>query len=72
MRVTNTSLNTEFLDVYMLTPGTPIDDITFPQVFGIPSLANSGFTAVSEGMRELTVTLPFRERCQRSARPLAR
>ena len=57
MRVLNTSLNTDFLDVYMLAPGTPIDDITFPQIFGIPSLANSGFTAVSEGMRELTVTL---------------
>ena len=57
MRVTNTSLSTEFLDVYMLVPGTPLDDIVIPQVIGIPSLLNTGFTAVSDGIHELTVTL---------------
>jgi len=57
MRVTNTSLSTEFLDVYMAAPGTPLDDIILPQVLGIPSLLNTGFTAVSDGMQELTVTL---------------
>jgi len=57
MRVLNTSLSTEFLDVYSLTPGTPIDDTTIAQIRGLPSLQNSGFAAVPEGMRELTVTL---------------
>lgn len=57
LRVLNTSMSTEFLDVYILAPGTPIDDDTQPQIRAIPSLQNSGFAAMAEGMRELTVTL---------------
>ncbi len=57
VRITNTALSTEFLDVYMLAPGTPIDDLVFPQLFGIPPLANSGFAASTAGMLEITVTV---------------
>ena len=41
----------------MLPPGTPLEDANIPQIRGIPSLANTGFNATSDGMLELTITL---------------
>ena len=58
IRILNASVSTETLDVYMLPPGTSIDDTLIPQISGIPSLANTGFIATFEGMLELTITLP--------------
>jgi len=58
IRILNASVSTETLDVYMLPPGTSIDDTLIPQITGIPSLANTGFIATFEGMLELTITLP--------------
>ena len=57
IRILNASVSTEFLDVYILPPGTSIDDTLIPQIRGIPSFANTGFSAVFEGMVELTITL---------------
>ena len=57
IRILNASLTTEFLDVYLLPPGTPIEDAFIPQIRGIPSLSNTGFAPISEGMLELTITL---------------
>jgi hypothetical protein len=57
IRILNASLTTDFLDVYLLPPGTPIEDAIIPQIRGIPSLSDTGFNATSEGMLELTITL---------------
>ena len=57
IRILNASVTTEFLDVYLLPPGTSIEDTLIPQVRGIPSFANTGFSAVFDGMVELTITL---------------
>jgi hypothetical protein len=57
IRILNASLTTEFLDVYLLPPGTPIEDAIIPQISRIPSLADTGFSPTSEGMVELTITL---------------
>ncbi len=57
MRFLNASLSTDFLDIYLLPPGTSIDDAIIPQVRGIPSLTNTGFNATSTGLLEVTITL---------------
>ena len=57
IRILNASLTTEILDVYLLPPGTPIEDAIIPQISRIPSLSDTGFSATSEGMLELTITL---------------
>lgn len=57
IRILNASLNTEVLDIYMVEPGTPIDDVIFPLFRGLPSLLDTGFTNSAQGMLELTVTL---------------
>ncbi len=58
IRILNASVSTEFLDVYLLPPGTSIEDTLIPQVPGLPSFANTGFSATFDGMLELTITLP--------------
>ncbi len=57
IRFLNASVTTELLDVYLLAPGTPIEDAIIPQVSRIPSLSDTGFNATPEGMLELTITL---------------
>jgi len=57
IRILNASLSTDFLDVYLLPPGTSIDDAIIPQIRGLPSLTNTGFNATSTGMLEVTITL---------------
>lgn len=57
LRIINASVNTDVVDIYMLEPGTPIEDAIIPQVFGLPSLVNTGYNARPAGMLELTVTL---------------
>jgi hypothetical protein len=56
MRIANASLSTDFLDVYLLPPGTSIDDTIIPQIRGLPSLTTTGFNAASTGMLEVTIT----------------
>jgi hypothetical protein len=57
MRILNASVNTEAVNVYILEPGTPIDDTALPTIIGIPTGTNTGFAATRSGMRELTITL---------------
>ena len=57
IRILNASLNLNGVDIYMLDPGTPIDDDATPTIVGFPSLANTGFTATRSGMLELTLTM---------------
>ena len=57
IRILNASLSTESLDIYFLPPGTPIEDAIIPQIRGIPSLADTGFNVIADGMLELTITL---------------
>ena len=57
MRILNVSFSTESLDIYTLEPGTPIDDDVTAQLRGLPTQFDTGFTASTEGLQELTVTL---------------
>ena len=57
VRILNASLNTQSLDIYMLEPGTPIDDVIVPQIRGIPPLRDTGFSDSAVGMLEFTITL---------------
>ena len=56
LRIVNAASNTGFLDVYVLDPGTPVDDDAVPRVLGIPPLAATSFIGLVEGTKELTVT----------------
>lgn len=58
LRILNASVTTDSLDIYILQPGTDIDDAIIPVIPGLPSLTTTGFSAVSSGMLELTITLP--------------
>ena len=57
IRMLNASLNTEVLDIYMVEPGTPVDDVILPRFRGLPSLLDTGFADSPQGMQEITVTL---------------
>ena len=56
-RFLNASFNTEALDVYILEPGTPIDEDVLALIRALPSAVDTGFVELPGGMRELTVTL---------------
>jgi hypothetical protein len=56
-RILNASFSTAFLDVYILPPGTPLEDLIIPQIRSIPTAADTGFAATSTGLLEFTVTL---------------
>ena len=57
VRMINLSINTDFLNVYLLDPGTPIEDTTIPAFPGFPSRLDTGFFGAQEGLQELTITL---------------
>ena len=57
LRILNASVSTELLDVYLLPPGTSIEDTLIPQIRGLPTFADTGFSGTSTGMLELTITL---------------
>lgn len=57
IRFVNASVNTEFIDIYLLEPGETPDDVLVPDVLGLPSLQNTGFGNAPEGMVEVAVTL---------------
>jgi hypothetical protein len=57
LRIFHASSNSDAIDIYMLEPGTPIEDALAPVFAGLPPLFNTGFGGVPEGMRELTITL---------------
>ncbi len=57
IRILNVSFSTEFLDIYLLEPGTPIDDDAIAQIRGLPTLFDTGFANSTEGLLELTITL---------------
>ena len=57
IRIVNASVTTDFLDIYILPPGTEIDDPIIPQFRALPSIATTGFTATFSGMLEFTITL---------------
>jgi len=57
IRFLNVAFSADFLDIYMLPPGTPIDDEVAARIRGIPPLLDTGFSDSTAGMLELTVTL---------------
>ena len=57
IRFLNVAFNTEALDIYILEPGTPIDDDAIALIRGLPPAVDTGFNVFSEGLFELTVTL---------------
>jgi len=56
VRVVNMSVNNDFLDVYVVPPGTVIDDDTDAQVTALPTLLDTGFFAADTGSSEIVVT----------------
>lgn len=58
-RITSMVTNIDSVDIYVLEPGTPIDDEVNPAVFGIVGAVDTGYLPMENGMRELTVTLNF-------------
>jgi hypothetical protein len=52
----NSAVNVDSIDIYVLEPGTPIDDAVVPTVINATSAYDTGFVPLLPGMRELTVT----------------
>ena len=57
MRVINLAVNVSIVNVYLLEPGTPVDDVLIPTVPLLPSRVDSGFLGTADGLREMTVTV---------------
>ena len=57
VRLINMSVNTDFVNVYLLEPGTPIEDTTLPAFAGFPARFDTGFFGAQEGLQEITLTL---------------
>jgi len=55
-RITSMVTNVNSVDIYVLEPGTPIDDDVNPAVFGIVGAADTDYLPMENGMRELVVT----------------
>ena len=55
-RITNMVTSVASIDLYVLDPGTPIDDEVAAAVFGIVGAADTGFLPIETGMREITAT----------------
>jgi hypothetical protein len=56
MRITNTSLNSDVVTIYLLDPGTPITADERPVYAGLPVQVDTGFFGIESGIRELTIT----------------
>jgi hypothetical protein len=52
----NSAVNVANIDIYILDPGTPIDDAVVPTIVNVTAAYDSGFLPLQPGMRELTVT----------------
>lgn len=57
IRIFNSSVNNDALDIYMVEPGTDLEDVVIPQIPGLIALAQTNFRRAPEGMVELTATL---------------
>ena len=60
LRLTNVSVNAGVIDIYILPPGTVIEEGTPARFSGLPNSFNTGFMNTLEGMLEITIT-PFAE-----------
>jgi hypothetical protein len=56
-RFLNVAFNIAAVDIYILEPGTPIDEDSLALIQGLPPGVDTGFNDLPEGMREITVTL---------------
>ena len=56
VRFTHVSVNAGIVDIYMLPPGTVIEEDTPTQFSGLGALLSTGFMAPDVGMQELTIT----------------
>ena len=57
VRITSMIASVDSVDLYILKPGTPINDEVGSTIFGIVGAADTGFLPTETGMREITVTL---------------
>ncbi len=60
VRISNASVNVGVVSIYMLPPGTVIDEDTLTQFAGLPRLLNTGFMTPAAGIHEITIA-PFGE-----------
>jgi hypothetical protein len=56
-RISNMVTNIALVDIYLLAPGTPVNDDVIPTVFGMGGATDTGFLPLETGALELTVTL---------------
>ncbi len=56
VRISNLASNEDFINVYLLEPGTEITAETVPRFVALPSQLDTGYFGASEGMFELTIT----------------
>ena len=49
------------IDIYVLEPGTPIDDQVGPAIFGLVGAADTGYLPLQAGMLELTATISLQK-----------
>ena len=57
VRLINMSVNTDPVNIYMLEPGTPIEETTLPAFSGFPARFDTGFFGAQVGLQEFTLTL---------------
>jgi hypothetical protein len=56
VRVSNVSVNAGVIDIYMLPPGTVIEEDTLAEFSGLPRVSSTGFMGPDAGMLEITIT----------------
>jgi hypothetical protein len=56
VRVINLSINVAFVNLYVLDPGTPIDEVLIPTVPLLRALSDTGFFGIPDGPQEMTIT----------------
>ena len=57
VRITSMAVNYESTDLYILEPGTPLDDEALPSIVNVIPGFDTGFLPFLSGPRELTVTV---------------
>jgi len=56
VRLINIAGNEDFINAYLVEPGTDIDGVLFPTISALPTRVDTGFFPATEGDRELIVT----------------
>lgn len=56
LRISNLAINDDFINIYILEPGTEITETTNATFFGLPSQVDTNYFSQVAGMYEMTIT----------------